>query len=104
MYTVKGYLNKKYYHLMESECFSDIGEAESFAWECVNHGYYTTIESSDSIKSYSPDLLDAAIDLSDVEIGAWKMDFIWLVIGIIVTVVAAIIDFFDNSGGSGLLM
>lgn len=32
------------------------------------------------------------------------MDFIWLVIGIIVTVVAAIIDFFDNSGGSGLLM
>ena len=32
------------------------------------------------------------------------MDFIWLVIGIIVTVVGAIIDFFDNSGGSGLLM
>ena len=32
------------------------------------------------------------------------MDFIWLVIGIIATVVAAIIDFFDNSGGSGLLM
>lgn len=32
------------------------------------------------------------------------MDFIWLIIGIIVTVAAAIIDFFDNSGGSGLLM
>ena len=32
------------------------------------------------------------------------MDFIWLVIGIIVTVVTAIIDFFDNSGGNGLLM
>ena len=46
--------------------FSDLSEAESFAWECVNHGYYTTIESDDSIKSYSPDLLDAAIDLSDV--------------------------------------
>lgn len=32
------------------------------------------------------------------------MDFILLIIGVIVTVVAAIIDFFDNSGGSGLLM
>ena len=85
MYTVKGYLNKSYYHLMESECFSDLSEAESFAWECVNHGYYTTIE-------------------FDVEIGAWKMDFIWLIVGIIATVVAAIIDFFNNSGGSGLLM
>lgn len=49
MYTVKGYLNKSYYHLMESECFSDLSEAESFAWECVNHGYYTTIESDDSM-------------------------------------------------------
>lgn len=32
------------------------------------------------------------------------MDFIWLIVGIIATVVAAIIDFFDNSGGNGLLM
>lgn len=32
------------------------------------------------------------------------MDFIMIIAGIIITVVTAIIDFFDNSGGSGLLM
>ena len=34
----------------------------------------------------------------------WKMDFIWLIVGIIITVIAAIIEFFNNSGGNGLLM
>ena len=32
------------------------------------------------------------------------MDFIMIIVGIIITVIAAIIDFFDNSGGNGLLM
>ena len=32
------------------------------------------------------------------------MDFIWLIVGIIITVIAAIIEFFNNSGGNGLLM
>ena len=37
-------------------------------------------------------------------LGAWKMDFIMIIVGIIITVIAAIIEFFNNSGGSGLLM
>lgn len=32
------------------------------------------------------------------------MDFIMIIVGIIITVIMGIIEFFDGSGGSGLLM
>ena len=74
LYKVVAYIDHRYIGVMEVLETYDIFEAEGYAWECINAGYYVTIycdEGYSNSTNYSPDILDKLrenydyIELSD---------------------------------------
>jgi hypothetical protein len=57
LYKVIAYIDRRYIGVMEVLETYDILEAEDYAWECINTGYYVTIESYSNSTNYSPDIL-----------------------------------------------